>query len=497
MIPNTQNLAKPIFIVLIAFTIFWHFWSLTYSPLPWFDETFFASITHSLINGKGMHLAVCPIQTNGDPVLIYGPVYFIITGLITKTLGFSLYTFRLANLLGAIISVFLFFKITKKQGWKKTTMYLMTILLTFDVIFVQNAHSGRMDLAALAFLLGSIYLYFFDKTSISRQVFIAILGTLAVLTTLRIAVLVLPFFVLVLFINIKNKQYWQAAALLFTSILLYASWIGVGFGSLSGFIAEYTQSQSDSYTGQTLVSSFLGGNFAIQPYQYPMVVAGLLAVIIQIKHNYKNPTFWLISIPILCFYLLVNDTGAYSALVVPFWYLLIGFAFEKLSTNSNNSLTRLISLCVIILLLLVNGGVFLLKSATILTTIPQRSNKQLTTWVSERLPAQSRVVGDDRYYYAVIESNSDFQYISRTQSDEERAKFHKETYQPDYLFISSQTPPELIEAYKKHFRFEESYSYIPQTQESFLTRIIQRLPMQIQTSMAGNLIKVESKADEN
>ena len=108
MLPQTQKYAKPSFVLVILMAALWHFWALPYSPLPWFDETFFASITHSFINGSGFQLAVCPLQSNGEPVLLYGPVYFLLTGLITKTLGFGLFSFRLANLLGAIVSIFLF-----------------------------------------------------------------------------------------------------------------------------------------------------------------------------------------------------------------------------------------------------------------------------------------------------------------------------------------------------------------------------------------------------
>jgi hypothetical protein len=493
MLPQTQKYAKPTFVLVLLMAALWRFWALPYSPLPWFDETFFASITHSFIHGEGFHLAVCPLQTNGEQVLIYGPIYFLLTGLITKTLGFGLFSFRLANLLGAIVSIFLFSRIIKKLGWRSTTLYLMTILLAFDVIFLQNAHSGRMDLVALAFFLGAINLHLTEHSSIKQHLFIALLGTLAVLTTLRIAIMVLPFFALVFFTNIKNKQYQQAATLLITSVLLYAIWIGIGFGSLSNFLAAYTQNRTGPETNHTLISSFLGGNLSIPFHQYPMVALGLLSIALLFKQHYQQQKFWLILLPIPFFYLLVKDTGAYSALVVPFWYLIIGMAFEKQAKSNTSYLNRLTTFVAIALLLGVNGGIFLLKSATIATTIPQRNNKQLTAWVSEHLPAQSRVVGDDRFYYAVINNHSDFQYIQRVQSNEARALYHKEEFQPNYLFISSQTTPDIIEAYKQHFVFGDTFTYTPITQQNLVTRLIQKLPMQIHTSLEGTLIQVTPK----
>ncbi len=497
MLSTTQNYAKTLFIALMGFALLWHFWSLSYSPLPWEDETFFASITHSFINGKGFHLAVRSLQTNGEPVLTYGPVYFFLTGLITKTLGFGLYSFRLANMLAAIISVFLFYKISRKLAWKQRTIYIFTILLAFDVIFIQNAHSGRMDIVALAFLLSSINLYLSNNTTITKQAIIATLSTLAVLTTLRIAVLVLPFLALLFFNNINNKQYKEAATLFFTSIALYVIWIIIAFGSFSSFIARYTQNSFGNDPDSTLASAFLGGNLVIQPYQYPMVIIGLAAIIYLIKTQYKNLLFWHLILPILCFYLLVKDTGAYSALVVPFWYMLIGFAFEELSININKRFTRFISLSLVMLLLIVNGGVFILKSTTILTTIPQRSNKQLTTWVQKQLPAQSRVIGDKQFYYAVIESNSDFKYILQYPSNEHIVIPYTKSYLPDYLFVSEQTPPEIIEIYKKYFIFKETYNYSPKTQPNFFTKLIQKLPMQIHTSLGGKLIKITQKTSSD
>lgn len=44
---------KNIIISLLLALVAWHLWSLTYSPLPWFDETFFASLTNSFMNGRG------------------------------------------------------------------------------------------------------------------------------------------------------------------------------------------------------------------------------------------------------------------------------------------------------------------------------------------------------------------------------------------------------------------------------------------------------------
>lgn len=492
MRPDNSQKTKITFFSILLLAAIWHFWSLPYSPLPWFDETFFASVTHSYINDDGFDLKVCPLQTNGKPVLIYGPIYFMITGFFTKLLGFDVFSFRLANLIGAIITILIFFKIANRLNWKKKSIYLFTIILTFDVIFIQNAHSGRMDLVAISMFLGAIYVYISKKTSRYQLLLISLLGTLSMLTTLRMGLFIIPVYGIIYLEAIKEKKYQALTISLICSILLYSIWIFTGFGSIENFISEYTKSESNNYTGQALTTSFLGGNFKPQFYQYPMILMGLLSVAIILKKRFKDYHFWILLLPVILFYLLIKDTGAYSAMVVPFWYLLIGIAYHEFMGQENINFKRVIPVLPV-LLLLINAGIFIIKSATIITTIPQRDNNLLTKWVNNHIPAGSKVVGDDRYYYAVINNQSDFQYLQRILSNEERALYHKKNYHPDYLFISNQTRPEMINAYKKHFEFSETHKYTPPTQQNLFTMITSKIPMQIQSSLEGTLIKIHPK----
>ena len=490
-----KKLHKTTLVICILLIAIWHFWSLSYSPLPWFDETFFASITNSLMNGHGFHLAVCPIQTNGEQVLTYGPVYFLLTTLSSSIFGFGIMSFRIVNLIGAIISLLFFYRILQQLLLPFWLIISVTFLLIFDVIFIQNAHSGRMDLVALAFFLASISIHIGGKNKEITPFLIGLLGTLAVLTTLRIAVFVLPFFITLFVFKLVNRNWRYSMILLFTSLVLYGIWIWWGFGSISNFIQEYSGSKTDmALNNKNLISSFVGGNFQIPFYQIPLIVIGSISVLIMLIKKYKLLNVWILIMPIPFFYLLVKDTGAYSAMVVPFWYLAIAMAVNFVQSENSQIKKYLYPLyAAIVLLFIVNSSIFALKSITIVSTIAERDPKSLEHWAKKHIPEGSRVVGDDRYYYACMQNNSDFQYMDRVNSHLTRANYHASKYHPNYLFISNQTPSEILDAYRNVFNFEEKWDYVPTNTNTKIQRFISMLPITIQSSYQGTLIKVSKK----
>lgn len=491
LITKSSNVNLLFYALIITMSI-WHIWSLAYSPLPWFDETFFASITHSLMNGKGFHLAICPIQTNGEQVLTYGPIYFLLTTISSTIFGFGLVSFRLVNLLGAIISIIVFYKILQKLQLPYWLIVGVTFLLVFDVIFIQNAHSGRMDLVALAFFLSAISIHLGKQKNIITPLLIGLLGTLAVLTTLRIAVFVMPIFATLFFFNLIKKNWSYSVILLTSSVFIYGIWVWWGFGSIDSFIIEYLGNSNGE--DNSLVGSFVGGNLKIPLYQLPLVVIGSISFLIWIFKSYRELNSWILFMPIPFFYLLVKDTGAYSAMVIPFWYLTIAYAaFLLLHQYSQKKRIAYTIYATIVFLLLVNTGVFTLKAITIVSTIAERDPKPLNHWVKKHLPEGSRVVGDDRYYYACLQNNSDFQYMDRVHNHSTRARYHATEYQPNFLFISTQTPQQILEAYKAEFHFEEQWNYVPSNTNHTIQKLISLLPIPIQSSYEGTLIKVSSK----
>lgn len=494
-----QNLISPFaFILFLILIALWHLWSLTYSPLPWYDETFFASITKALIEGNGFNPEICPIKTNGREVLTYGPIYFLLTSASTKIMGMGIFSFRIINLLFGALSIVLFYNIQKKVGVSPIFRQIVTLLIIFDVIFLQNSHSGRMDLVALFFALWA-YLAYFSKENIQRNILMAATASLALLTTPRIAVLVVPLFLYALAQSIIHKKWQTAGILSLLPLLIYSIWIFYAFGSPGEFISYYIGGggTNDTETNNNLMR-FIGGNLYLPFYQWPMIVSGgLAATYLLIHRSYKEPVF-LCLLPIFFFYVLVLDTGAYSAIVVPFWYLLVAMGLQYFFTAEKNRshsprLVKAIPGLLISLIFVFNTGIFVLKSITIAGTLPERNPAPLDQWLDKHLPEGDKVVGDDRYYYACIKKKCQFQYIDRTESNQQRALFHKNLYRPDWLFISSQTTSQTIDAYKKHFIFEQEYHYTPPATNQTIQNFIDRLPMPISSSYKGTLIKVQPK----
>ncbi len=149
--------------------------------------------------------------------------------------------------------------------------------------------------------------------------------------------------------------------------------------------------------------------------------------------------------------------------------------------------------CALVLVAICNIGIFTIKTFTIIGSLGMRDPEPLQEWVVQHLPSHSKIVGDDRFYYACIKNDCDYQYLDRVKDHDTRARFHACTYKPDFLFISTQTSPAVIDAYTKEFHFLETINYLPSNENSFITNIIRRLPIAIQSSYEGALIRVKPR----
>lgn len=480
----------------ILLIILWHLWSLQYSPLPWFDETFFASITNSFINSKGFQLEICPLQTGGVPVLTYGPVYFLLTAIPIKLAGLGIFQFRIISLVFIFMVIILFSKIIRNFGLNKTYQKWLIILIVFDVIIVQNSHSGRMDMVALFFAIFAWWAYLNKRPNqtIFQITIMGLAGVSAILTTPRIAVIVFPIFIFAFYHFIKSKQWVYSLIITIIPLIIYLIWVWLAFDSLTNFWEHYFSKSANIDASNSNLSDFLGGNFYIPFYQWPIIITGIFSLLVAFITRKNINDILLFLSPIILFYTLVKDTGAYSALIISFWYIIIGLGglspyFKK---------TRVILLTGLGVITVVNLGIFTIKAIAIIGSIDQRDPKAISHWIKDNVPEKSKIVGDDRYYYACLQNNCDFQYIERIKSHQERAKYHATYYKPDYLFISNQTSPEIVEAYREQFYFIEKDQYQNNKKTNNLFhRLIDKLPIKIFTSYEGTLIKVSSKSSRS
>jgi 4-amino-4-deoxy-L-arabinose transferase-like glycosyltransferase len=127
-------------------------------------------------------------------ILFYGPVYFFIQSFIIKHFGLDIVQFRMLNFLAGILLVLVFRVIMLYLTKNKGMANLLALLLLIDPIFVQNIHSGRMDMFATLAAIVGIWAYFrFSATKNSFFLYLlATLFSIGYLTTPRVLFIIIP-----------------------------------------------------------------------------------------------------------------------------------------------------------------------------------------------------------------------------------------------------------------------------------------------------------------
>lgn len=424
----TKKVYYPLFVLLIA----WSIWSLSYSPLPWLDEVFYASTTHSLVTGHGLSLEI----DHYEPVVMYGPVYFLLTGAVAKVFGFGIFQFRIVNLLFAFLSVLVLGKTLDKLNVKKGLNYFSQLLLLTDALFISNSHSGRMEFVALFFILLAINFYLnHNLKTIIKAALVALMLTLAALTSLRAIILCIPIAIAQLISIIKERSWISLVPYLLIPVLLYGIWVYIAFGSVSDMLSYFSQQQSSDNTQRSLISKYAKGNWMIYKYHYPMVVASLITIVFLIKRK-KIKEVGLFIITVLLFYLFVTDTGLYGVYVLPFYMIIISVGLSEIQINSNKflkiSYQALVAIC-----LLVNCSIFTIKVANIISTKEQRDPQKAAEWLAANIPSGSKVAGDYIYFYSAIKNGCQFKRIHRGFGgyQEDVLKDVIDNFQPDYIIL--------------------------------------------------------------
>ena len=100
-------------------------------------------------------------------------------------------------------------------------------------------------------------------------------------------------------------------------------------------------------------------------------------------------------------------------------------------------------------LLLFNGSIFAARTALEALQHQARSPVLAESVIQGVIPPGSRVVGDDKYYFAVKKAGSDFQYMQRGGSVEDRVTYQANAYDFQYLVTSDSDTAEVLDAYLK------------------------------------------------
>lgn len=414
-----------------AILALWSVWSLPYSPLAWYDEVYYASTTHSLIAGNGLSLELY----NNEPVLAYGPIYFLLTGAVAKIFGFGIFQFRIVNLVYAFLTVILLGKVLEKLNVKKWLNYFLQIILLTDGTCFANSHSGRMEFVALFFVILAYWFYLNkDIKPIYRAVVVSILLTLSVLTSTRAVIICIPIAIAQLIQFIKSRTWIAIVPYVLFPIVLYGIWIYVGFGSLTGFISYFTQQETGDLAKGSYVSAYLKGNWLIHECHYPMIIASLFSIGYLIKVKRVNEIL-VPALTILLYYFLVVDTGHYGVYLLPFYMVIIGVGVSDMCDNPNK-IVGVIYKSLLIICLLVNVSILAVKSSLVITERDRRNPQIAVNFFKENIPYGSKVAGNYVFYYAAIENGCQFKSITRGGvKDDVVMRDILNNYQPNYIVL--------------------------------------------------------------
>jgi hypothetical protein len=432
------------FLVLGAIYLSWQILTLPYHPLPWFDDTYFASVSLSLMEHGNFIPQVAYHALDGREALIYGPVYFFLTGTFIKIAGLGILQFRIVNLLFGILCIWISYKIIdfRKSGY---TSVLFIAVFALDPFFTLSMHEGRMDVTALFF--GLLSLYFALRAGKTDIYYSATAAALALLTTPRSAILIAGVGMVLLMNVYKDGK--LKPLILWPAIILgiYSIWIFYAFGGPAEFLNCY----------QTLHSNekYLGGLFYVPRSEYVLIFSALFCLVLHLINKNKDFPDSLSSVAIaviLLFYAVVRDWGSYSSMIIPFYYMLI-FNKEELRWSFSNP-----KIYVLIILLVHNLGYFTLKSADILSSLNQRDPETADRFIADHISPGSKVVGDPLYFYSVKKSGSNYQYFDKYGSPEAREQKHRELYNYDYLIVTEQSLKgnrETVALYMGNSRFQK------------------------------------------
>ena len=410
------------------------FFSIDLQPIPWFDETFFASIAHCY----GLHGTLVPeiaaTVMNQQQLLIYGPVYFVLTSFSFDCFGFGVWQFRIVSMvfgLGVLLMMMLLKKQLVKQKWGTWDMVWVMILVT-DPFFNMCLHEGRMDLVALFLMLLALYLFLIAVEKSQNWLFllVGICVSLAILTTPRVGFIALVLVVVVIYLVATKRIVLRHVFFLGSPIVvIYGCWIEM-CGGFRSFFDLYWTSFDQSGT-QDSVLNYIGTNFYIPTHEYLLIVISICIVMVgmmQKNQFFKHYFAWLSLGSICIFYLLIKDWGPYSIFILPFYYLLcMGLQ------NQSNMLFKVL----IMLLLAFNGSFFCFKAIQTVVSASARNPTIAYDFVHQHIPKGSKVIGDATYYYAVVQNGSSYEYIDKYAPLNKREALLRTKYNYQYVIVSN------------------------------------------------------------
>lgn len=462
-----KNHYKAIYAVIFGLLAVWHLWSLPISPLAWYDEAVFADITHSIISGKGFLLDM----EGGYQEYVYGPVYFGLTALSTYIAGFDIFQFRI-NMIFSVLTLVVFYKMCRKLELTEPVVLFLVLLFSLDTLFVQNAHSGRMEFVALFFAIFAYYVYMWERNdgyTLSRVLCFAVMVTLSVLTTPRVAIVLLPVCLLQFVDLLKKNKILFCTYYVLIPILSFLLWVYLSYGSIEALIDYYTHPLVSSDGAP--ITAYLGGNLLIYTYQYPLLLLVLFVVAISVFQNTFAKYVLYLSVIVL-FYLAVADSGFYCTFLLPFFYFVVAMGWKDFVNSHHVGKWAFTFKSLVILCVLTNVGIFTMKAVTVATTSGERNIQPVHEWIARSVPQGSKLTGSDSYIYSILKNDCRFRRAMNLNSEVNQMS---DEYTPDYLILlDNEQDPHVLD-YIRDYDVEEVSKYTAIRTESKLISKIQAL----------------------
>jgi Dolichyl-phosphate-mannose-protein mannosyltransferase len=432
---------------------------LPISPLPWYDEVDFASITRSFaLTGKLICAANDLYFTQPHTeVLYYGPVYFVLQSFIVKAFGFGMLQMRWLNFVAGIACLPLFFQLYRRllnRRLDNSARLFFAVLMLADYTYFQDMHSARMDLVALCFLLSGLVVVD-SHSKASRFAVSGLLIGLGLLCTPRVFSLSIPYYLFLLWSMLHERRSIRVLNILVSVIVcvaVYATWIFIKFGSLTAFVAYVRQPTGVFASG---AGDFFTPLYPLAWYQLLVLIAVLVLSIGNwlVADSRERAALLILTGTAVLFGFMSGGSLIYFSIVVGFLYLA--------ATIVNAAVPRLILPAIAIF----NFLFLLFKAGVLLTDFESRDPRAFQQWISARLTSGDRVVGDDRFYYASIASGAEFQYSMRGGNPSDRITYQRDRWKADYLLVHD-TTDDNFKAYKRAVKLTAVDRYLSRGRES-------------------------------
>lgn len=475
-------------IVLIVFLFMWNFYTLQYTPIPWLDEVYFASVTYSFMHGDGFTLGL----GLGENVYHYGPVYFLLTSLSSLIGGFNMISFRIVGLLFSFAVAFMVYRILKLKSINPFVACAVVFLLLFDQLFIYCSHMGRMDLVAAFFVMIAFYVYEQQKQILNTKgvVIIATCFLLAVMTTARVAITAIPLGLAIFISMVKGKEWRKLFLLMIIPLVGLLVWIFLSYGSVSEFVDYFTK-PTEKTPNQNFFQRFVGGTFDISPNHYPLVLLALITLVHSIKYKYFKEIYLYVC-TILLFYLVVHGTNnVYSIMILPYYFIIIGKGLGRaLENRSENKEWFGAMIIVMLICVVINIGVFMVKWLLIESSKEYRDGRLMTEWIGKNIPAGTIVLGSDIYYYACMSNNCSFKSLDQIYSTDEGTLAYIEKTRPVYLLYSDEEGTPEGKRIKELIKAELVAHYEPVADVNWLDMLTAKIGLINHSTYEGSLYRI-------